>query len=30
VLIGRTDATAARPFSSLCDDLASAIAAIHR
>jgi ribonuclease P protein component len=30
VLIGRTDATAARPFASLCDDLASAIVAIHR
>ena len=29
VLIGRPEATAARPFASLCDDLANAIAAIH-
>jgi ribonuclease P protein component len=29
VLIGRPEATAARPFASLCDDLAGAIAAIH-
>ena len=29
VLIGRPEATAARPFASLCDDLASALAAIH-
>ena len=29
VLIGRPQATAACPFSGLCDDLAEAIAAIH-
>ena len=29
VLIGRPEITAARPFASLCDDLASAVAAIH-
>lgn len=29
VLIGRPEATAARPFASLCEDLAGAIAAIH-
>ena len=29
VLIGRPEATAARPFESLCADLADAIAAIH-
>jgi len=29
VLIGRPEATAARPFASLCDDLASAVAAVH-
>jgi ribonuclease P protein component len=29
VLIGRPEATALRPFASLCDDLASALAAIH-
>lgn len=29
VLVGRPEATAARPFASLCDDLAGAIAAIH-
>jgi ribonuclease P protein component len=30
VLIGRPEATAARPFALLCDDLASALAAVHR
>lgn len=29
VLIGRPEATAARPYARLCDDLADAIAAIH-
>ncbi len=29
VLIGRPDVTAARPFAALCDDLATAVAAIH-
>jgi ribonuclease P protein component len=29
VLIGRPEATAARPFENLCDDLASALAALH-
>lgn len=29
VLIGRSEATAARPFDALCEDLASAMAAIH-
>jgi len=29
VLIGRPETTAARPFASLCDDLASALAAVH-
>jgi ribonuclease P protein component len=29
VLIGRPEATAARPFASLCEDLTSALAAIH-
>ena len=29
VLIGRPEATAARPFPLLCEDLASAIAALH-
>jgi ribonuclease P protein component len=29
VLIGRPEATAARPFASLCDDLASALQAVH-
>jgi len=29
VLIGRAEATAARPFPLLCDDLASAVAALH-
>ena len=30
VLIGRPDATAARPFAVLCDDLAGALAAVHQ
>ena len=30
VLIGRPEATAARPFAELCGDLAAAIAAVHR
>jgi ribonuclease P protein component len=30
VLVGRPQATAARPFDSLCADLADGIAAIHR
>lgn len=29
VLIGRPEATAARPFAELCGDLAAAIAAVH-
>ncbi len=29
VLIGRSEATAARPFGLLCEDLASAVAALH-
>jgi ribonuclease P protein component len=29
VLIGRPEATAARPFPLLCDDLASALSALH-
>jgi ribonuclease P protein component len=29
VLIGRPEATAARPFPLLCDDLAAALAAVH-
>ena len=29
VLIGRAEATARRPFPLLCDDLASAVAALH-
>ncbi len=29
VLIGRASSTAARPFAALCDDLASAIVALH-
>ena len=29
VLIGRPEATAARPFAGLCDDLASGLGAIH-
>jgi ribonuclease P protein component len=30
VLIGRTGATATRPFAALCDDLAIALRALHR
>jgi len=30
VLIGRPEATAARPFAELCGDLAAAIAAVHQ
>jgi ribonuclease P protein component len=30
VLIGRPEATASRPFALLCDDLAAALAAVHR
>jgi ribonuclease P protein component len=30
VLIGRSGATAARPFAALCDDLAAALRALHR
>jgi ribonuclease P protein component len=29
VLVGRPEATARRPFASLCDDLASALRAVH-
>ncbi|MFO1210815.1 MAG: ribonuclease P protein component [Amaricoccus sp.] len=29
VLIGRPEATVARPFAELCDDLASALRAVH-
>ena len=29
VLVGRPGATVARPFASLCDDLASALRAVH-
>jgi ribonuclease P protein component len=29
VLIGRAGATASRPFASLCDDIASALRALH-
>lgn len=29
VLIGRPESTVARPFAELCDDLASALRAVH-